>query len=251
MNRMERGWTRVLPWMTLYAVAMALLESAVVVDLRALYYPTGFRFPIVPIGRTIAITELFRELATMVMLLAPGAMVTRRGLERFAWFIYCFGVWDLFYYVFLKLVLDWPVSWLEWDILFLIPMPWVGPVLAPCIVAVGMVVFGVSILEGRRRNAKDTVMRTEWVLLLVSAAVMLYTFMEEPLVHAQRAQVTALSVAAGGDALAQWRDYVPARFNWPVFLLGAALGGGVLVRFGRRVLGGRVASDPRRWSLKK
>jgi hypothetical protein len=248
---MERSWVRVLPWMTLYAVAMGLLESAVVIDLRALYYPTGFSFPIVPIGRTIAITELFREVATMVMLLAPGAMVTRRALERFAWFIYCFGVWDLFYYVFLKVVLDWPATWLEWDLLFLLPMPWVGPVLAPCIVAVGMVVFGVSILEGRRRNAQATVMWTEWVLLLVSVALMLYAFMEEPLAHAHRAEGTALSVAAAGDALAQWRDYLPARFNWPVFLLGAALGGGVLARFGRRVIGGRVASVHRRSSLKE
>lgn len=234
MSRMDRSWTRVLPWMTLYAVAMALLESAVVIDLRALYYPTGFRFPVVPIGRTIAITELFREVATMVMLLAPGAMVTRRALERFAWFIYGFGVWDLFYYVFLKVVLDWPSSWLEWDLLFLLPMPWVGPVLAPCIVAAGMIVFGVMLLEARRRDGAASVSRAELTLLFLSVAMMLYTFMEEPLAHARHAQSPSLSVAGRGDALAQWHDYVPAQFNWPVFLLGALLGGAAMVRFWRR-----------------
>ncbi|MEI2825904.1 MAG: hypothetical protein V9F04_05470 [Dermatophilaceae bacterium] len=130
MSMQVRTWVQLLPWMTVYAIAMAFLESAVVIDLRALYYPVEFTFPMAPIDRRIAITELLREVATMVMLLAPGAMLTRRALERFAWFIYCFGVWDIFYYVFLKAILDWPVTLLDWDILFLVPVPWVGPVLA-------------------------------------------------------------------------------------------------------------------------
>ena len=91
-----------------------------VIYLRELYYPVGFKFPVTPIARHVAITELFRELATMVMLLAPAAMLTMKRMERFAWFCYCFGVWDIFYYVFLKAVLDWPASLFDWDILFLV-----------------------------------------------------------------------------------------------------------------------------------
>ncbi len=231
---MERSWQRTLPWMTFYAIAMAFLESAVVVDLRALYYPTGFTFPVAPIDRTIAVTELFRELATMIMLLAPGAMIARRALERFAWFLFCFGVWDIFYYVFLKAILGWPATLLDWDILFLIPVPWVGPVLAPCIVAIGMVLFALLLLDARQRHAAAGIRRTEWMLLALASAIMLTTFIEEPLTHVLRGHGQAFSVAADGEALGQLRDYIPARYSWWMLALGAGLATAVLVRLARR-----------------
>ena len=56
-------------------------------------------------------------------------------LEEFAGFVVVFGVWDIFYYVFLRVLVTWPASLLDWDILFLIPLPWVGPVLAPVLIA--------------------------------------------------------------------------------------------------------------------
>jgi len=243
MRPPERTWYALLPWMTVFAIAMAFLESAVVVDLRALYYPQGFRFPLVPIDRTIAITELFRELATMIMLLAPAAMVTRNALDRFAWFVFCFGVWDLFYYVFLKAVLGWPDTLLEWDILFLVPVPWVGPVLAPCIVAVGMVLFGMLVLEARRRDPKARILMGERVLLGSAVVVMLYTFVEEPMAHALRERAQALSVPATGDALDQLRDHVPSRFAWTVFLVGAGSAAAAMVSMARRWLLHRVAPN--------
>lgn len=242
---MNRPWYELLPWMTAFAVAMAFLESAVVVDLRALCYPEGFAFPLVPMDRRIAITELVREAATMIMLLAPGALVARRALDRFAWFIYCFGVWDIFYYVFLKAVLDWPLSLFEWDILFLVPVPWVGPVLAPCIVSCGMIVFGGLLLEARRKDPEAKVSRAEWILLLASSAVMLFTFMEEPVRHAFGTSGTAMSVSTGGQALWQWFDYTPHLFRWWLFLAGAGMGGAAILHAGRRWRSPRVASQGR------
>jgi enamine deaminase RidA (YjgF/YER057c/UK114 family) len=48
-------------WLGLaYAVAMAFVEAAVVVDLRALYYPRGFAFPLVPMPAAMAAVEIAR-----------------------------------------------------------------------------------------------------------------------------------------------------------------------------------------------
>src|SRR5690606_9745478 len=85
----ERTYFGLLPWMTAFFIAMAYLESAVVVYLRALYYPEGFDFPLAPMDGSLVWTELGREGATILMLLAVAAVAARRALERFAWF--CFG----------------------------------------------------------------------------------------------------------------------------------------------------------------
>ena len=52
---------RVFIWISLFAIGMAFLESAVVVYLRALYYPEGFVFPLKTMDSTLALTELLRE----------------------------------------------------------------------------------------------------------------------------------------------------------------------------------------------
>jgi hypothetical protein len=67
--------------------------------------------------------ELVREGATLVMLLTLGMLAGRTWRTRFGYSAIAFGVWDIFYYVFLKLISDWPKSVLDWDILFLLPLP--------------------------------------------------------------------------------------------------------------------------------
>src|SRR4029450_9032556 len=84
---------------TAYAVAMAYLESAIVVYLRRLYYPQGlsfplsiadieglrhlmarqpvFDFPLAIIDTPTLLLELGREAATMVMLAAVGIAAGR------------------------------------------------------------------------------------------------------------------------------------------------------------------------------
>jgi len=39
-------------------------------------------------------------------------------------------------------------SLLDWDILFLLPLPWWGPVLAPVLIALLMIVWGDADLRG-------------------------------------------------------------------------------------------------------
>ena len=79
----------------------------------------------------ILLVDLVREFGTMVMLAAMGLAIGRNLREWFAGFMIAFGVWDIFYYVFLKVILDWPASLWTWDLLFLLPVPWIGPVIAP------------------------------------------------------------------------------------------------------------------------
>ena len=228
-------WVRLLPWMTAYAIAMAFLESAVVIYLRELYYPMEFKFPIAPIAQHIAFTELFRELATMVMLLAPAALITTKRLERFAWFCFCFGVWDIFYYVFLKAVLDWPASLLDWDILFLVPVVWVGPVLAPCIVSLGLIALGCILLHKRRELPGFLPLRAHWIGLALSGTLFLYTFIEEPCRYILSAGGNASTVPAAGHlALDQLRAYLPEQYDWGVFAFACALTSGALLDLARR-----------------
>jgi len=127
---------------TIFAIAMAFLEAAVVEYLRQLYYPEGFSFPLKMIPMNIYFVELGREAATIIMLAAIGYLAGKNFLTRFSAFIIAFGVWDIFYYVFLKLILNWPSSLFDWDILFLIPLPWIGPVLAPVIISVLLIFAG-------------------------------------------------------------------------------------------------------------
>jgi hypothetical protein len=136
---------RTLTIITIYALAMALLESAVVVYLRRLYYPEHPLeiFPLQFLGAYDAGVELSREVATIVMLLTVAALAERSSLTRcFAVFVYMFGIWDIFYYVWLKVLMGWPTSWLEWDVLFLIPIVWLGPWICPAMISLLFIAWG-------------------------------------------------------------------------------------------------------------
>ena len=108
-----------------FAVAMAWVEAAVVFYLRRLVDRIEpYQANPLPIAGDIGGAELVREAATLVMLLTVGWLAGRTGRSRFGYFVAAFGVWDIFYYVFLIPMTGWPRSLLDWDILFLIPLPW-------------------------------------------------------------------------------------------------------------------------------
>jgi hypothetical protein len=145
---------KTLLWISLFAIAMGFLETSVVVYLRELYYPEGFTFPLVIIPNKIAVVEFWREIATIIMLVGAGIIAGKTRLTRFAYFIIAFAIWDIFYYVFLYVLLQWPESLFTWDILFLVPVPWTGPVIAPCLVSLGMILFGLIIIYFTERQIK-------------------------------------------------------------------------------------------------
>src|SRR5262245_59171750 len=161
---------------TAYAVAMAYVESAIVVYLRRLYHPQGFDFPLVIIDVPTLLIELGREAATIIMLATVGSAAGRTRVGKFAYFLYLFGVWDIFYYVWLKVFLDWPASLLTWDVLFLIPVPWVGPVLAPVTVALTMIGMGLVLLQLEQRGPVQPAGLMVWLAQLLAALIIIVSF---------------------------------------------------------------------------
>jgi len=114
----------------IFACAFAWVESAVVVYLRKIYFNGDFKFPlsIVWEGDKHVIDPLIkiefgREIATMVMLFAVGWFSGRNKFQKFCFFIIAFGIWDIFYYIWLYVMVGWPPNLMTWDLLFYIPLP--------------------------------------------------------------------------------------------------------------------------------
>ena len=168
-----------LVWISLFAVGFAFVESAVVVYLRALYYPEGFRFPLALMDTHHFLTEVAREVATVVMLVSVAVLAGTRAWERFGYFLIAFGVWDIFYYVWLKVLLDWPATLTDWDVLFLIPLPWVGPVIAPVLISVVMIEGGVMLAWRSSSNGSFRFGRACWVLSAAATIIAFYSFVAD------------------------------------------------------------------------
>jgi len=175
---MDRRLFTKLGWMTLFAIAMAYLEAAVVIYLRQLFWPTDLEFSpetLQPMPPFLATVEVGRETATIVMLVSLSILVGANRWERFAFFLWCFGLWDIFYYAWLYVLSGWPPSLLTADLLFLIPVPWFGPVLAPILVSVTMLGFALAILRAHELEGARRMWRY-WVLALVGAWLIFSSF---------------------------------------------------------------------------
>ncbi len=166
-------------WVALFGVAFGWVEAAVVVYLRRIVYPGGFAFPLRVIDPALLKVELVRELATLVMLAAVGMLAGRSRWQRFACFLIAFGVWDLVYYLGLFLALGWPPAPGTWDILFLLPWPWVGPVYAPATAAVLMVVFGVLVARKEERDEPGRADAGAWLLGAAGSALLLTSWLKD------------------------------------------------------------------------
>jgi hypothetical protein len=194
----RRRWAVVMT----FAIAMAWVEAASVFYIRALvdriepYQPDPL-----PMHGALGNVELWREASTLVMIAALGLLAGRTWRRRAGYAALAFGTWDIGYYVFLRLISGWPRTLLDWDILFLLPLPWWGPVLAPISIAIVMIVWGT--LE-TQTTAGMTGARWPWALGSLGIAVALGVFM----VDAWRA------VPHGRDAVLQ---VLPTTFNWPLF----------------------------------
>ncbi len=212
-------------WLTVFAIAMGYLETAVVVYLRALYYPQGFRFPLCPISADIALTEFLREAATLIMLGGVGWLTGKTAVQRFAFFLYVFAVWDIFYYVFLYALLGWPQSLFTWDVLFLIPVTWVGPVLAPCVVAFTIILFTRALVWLNNNGHATRLPRLTVVLWLAGCLVVTGSFVYGYLAFVwQTHGLAALWMPGTQQPLfAEITQYVPTYYPWWVFMVGETL----------------------------
>jgi hypothetical protein len=217
----------VLAGLYVFGLGFGFVEAAVVVDLREALRPAVERiaghspddpFPMVPFDRLahddlaaaqLLRIETLREAATMVLLAGVGMAAGRSGLGRFSAFVAGFGVWDLSYYLSLKWLIDWPASVWTWDILFLIPVPWAAPVLAPSIVAATMVLAGSIVLVEEATGRPFRVSRGEWAAIVAGGLILIASFCWD-----------WRHIADGG---------VPEGFPWPLFFIGEAIGFGGFV----------------------
>lgn len=208
-----------------FAVAMAYLESAVVVYLqRALAVTPEQFFPLrgPDVVGDLAGIEVGREFATLVMLAGVGCLAGRTWLERLAWTAVAFGLWDVFYYAWLWVFIGWPSSLGDWDVLFLIPVPWIGPVWAPITVSASLIGFGLAAV--RAIEAGRTVM-PGWASIALSVAGGILVVLSFTL--------DATRIMAGG---------LPGWYPWPVFIAGMLLAASGALLALRGPEGSRVAA---------
>ena len=210
---------KLLSWLVIFSIAMAYLESAVVVYLREIYYPEGFSFPLVSINAEIFITEILREIATIIMLAGIGILTGNSSSQRFAFFLLTFAIWDIFYYVFLFALLGWPSSLLTWDILFLVPIPWVGPVITPIIVSLTMIILASSLI-----HFKKNLNLNQWLLSILGSLMVIISWVLDYWIFISNQFSNGAWILSSEQELFGSSDqYIPGSFNWYIFLIGILL----------------------------
>ena len=217
------SWKTRLIASVLFATAFGYVEAAVVVYLRAVYQPIRLQLhpgisahdllPAITLDQLRArgweverqlYVELGRELATLVMLASVAWGMCRSRREWFAYFALMFAVWDIFYYVFLRLAIGWPATLFDWDILFLLPVIWTGPVIAPVLVSCGLVFGSLWAIIREGRGCPLRLSLWCWLGMIVAGVVVIVSFC-----------LDWRNIQAGG---------VPNPFRWDMFFAGL-LGG--------------------------
>ena len=206
-------------YLLIFSIAMGFLESAVVIYLRELYYPEGFDFPLKVLPARMALVELFREAATVIMLVGVAYLAGKNKLQRFAFFSLAFAIWDLCYYLFLFLFLQWPPSLFTWDILFLIPVPWVGPVWAPCLLCLLMILGSLFVIRRCDEDPHFKIAPKHWFVLILGAAICILAFMWDYLHYGEGIWPGKPSA----DLCVDISTYVPCHYNNLLFFSGFIL----------------------------
>jgi hypothetical protein len=217
------AFKRVIGALFLFGISFGYVEAAVVAYLRAIYRPLRQQFypnlsaaepvPLLSIQQLQSAgpdhiqrvrTELGREIATLVMLACVAFLIAENAQRWLAAFLIAFGTWDISFYVFLKLMIHWPQSLLTWDVLFLVPVPWVGPVLAPMLVSISMIAAGVIILWRHDCGFTTRLRWYHWALLSSGGLILVLSFTWD------------FRGAIAGEQ--------PGVFNWALFGLGETIG---------------------------
>jgi hypothetical protein len=143
----------------------------------------------------------------LIMLFSVAALLGKRSIERFGWFIYNFAIWDIFFYIFLFLLTGWPPSLLTMDLLFLIPTVWTGPVMAPLILSALMIFLGILIINFSKRIRYLRFRTKEFLYLAIGSLACIASFMLEYILFSQGSTAS--------------KQFTPGGFNWIIFGIGA------------------------------
>jgi hypothetical protein len=199
-------------WLALFAVAFAWIESAVVHYLHALFYPEGFAFPVKPWPAGMLAVEAGREFSTVIVLAAVAFFAGRSWWRRSAYFMLVFGIWDIFYYVWLVLFEGWPQSLLTPDLLFLLPVPWAGPVIAPVLVSLFLILTSILLVLIKEKTGRVALKPAYILLVLGGWAVILTSFMlDAPKI-----------IATGGIDAFRWDVFTAGMLMWAAALIKVA-----------------------------
>jgi nitrate reductase NapE component len=236
----QPGWVRRVLLVTLFGVAFGYVEAALVVYLRVIYdpvraslhpeQPPDSLLPLVTLQElraedpehvTRLAIELGRELATLVMLVVAAALARRRRGEWIAFFMIVFGVWDIAYYLGLKAMIGFPQSLLTWDILFLIPLPWLGPVLAPVVVSLTMIGAGCVMLHETEHARPLQARWYHWTGIVAGGLIIIWSFCKD------------YEQTMAGE--------MPDAYAWPLFALGEIIG---MTAFAHALRQKRLACQP-------
>ncbi|MFH1307429.1 MAG: hypothetical protein ABIH72_01095 [archaeon] len=210
----------------LFAIAMAFIETVVVVYLRMLFYPNGFDFPLSGlINPSIILIEWVREFFTIVMLACVAFLAGKKFYGKLAYFFYSFAIWDIFYYIWLKVILDWPSSVLTWDLLFLIPIPWASPMIVPILYSLTIILVSILILNFQARNQNIRVDLREKILFISGSLIILYTFLFDygKLMLENGYFREFLTLASNHEFMEIISEYIPLSYNWIIFFIGEIL----------------------------
>ena len=187
-----------------FFVSFDYVKSEVVVYLRELYYPDGFKFPLKLIPSNIGLIEVGREAATLVMITTIGFIAGKSRWQKISYSIFVFGIWDIFYYVWLKKFLNWPESVFTWDILFLIPVPWIAPVLAPVIVAITISIASTIVIYLLDKGRILLAEKKDIALIITGAIIILISF------------ILDFKLATNGG--------IPDNYHWELLAAGELIG---------------------------
>lgn len=200
-----------------FGLAFGWIEATTVLYLFAVNAPNGpyvggLDYPLAALPIRLSVAEVVREACTIVLLASTSWLASARWAGRIGAFFLLFGLWDLVYYVGLAVLAQWPTSLTTWDVLFLIPLPWVGPVWAPALVAVVFAAGGSHLfLTADRPRAYRWL---DVAVLLAAATTIVLTFLVDWQLVMDRS--------------------LPHRFPRWLFLLALGVGAGWFVRTERK-----------------
>jgi hypothetical protein len=196
----------------IFSISLGYFEAAVVVYLREIFYPDGFTFPLAifsinPVYKRLFLTEIGREAASLVLIFTGACLFGLNRRQKTAYFLTIFAIWDIFYYIWLKVLL---ASILDWDILFLIPTAWASPVLAPVLCSIVMLLFAMVILYYDSYGKSFKVTYFEYLIFSLAGLIIIISF------------------CIPGPYTAQ-EDY-NSYFNWYLFAAGLLLAIGIFIK---------------------
>ena len=194
----------------LFAIAMGLLEAICVVYIRKIIFPPDGNIANIPISDFNFTLEAIRETMTIIMLTTTSILAAFNWRTRLAMFFLAFGIWDIFYYVGLKIFLDWPASIMDWDTLFLIPVAWYSPVLVPVLISVYFIFGSIFIILHEGNGTKLKFSFSVVLLQLLAFVVWYYSFIKD-------------------SVLISENGYTNVEYSWALFFLGLGLGVGSLI----------------------